>query len=131
MTDLLCEVVSPEQVEHEDVTYNLAGQKFHLRIVHKADAIETTFQFMDKLGIEHNNEYDTKKINDYFRGVGFDIVLTSQEQVARYDATGDEKVVKPILDGEGAEISNGWQIQAWANEVPLNANPDKVDLGPY
>ena len=131
MTDLTCEIVKPEEVIEGDVTYKVAGQRLHVRLIHKPDSAEANFQFMDKLKIDHQNNYDSRLADAYFRGTEFDIALSSTEQIKRYDPVAGEKVGKPILDGEGQEITNGWQIQAWPSDVPLNCNPNKVDLGPY
>lgn len=131
MVTLDCEIVAPEEVEHEGVTYRVAGQKFNIRLLCSPEKIGQVREFMDKLQVDHGGEFNSDEVKIYFRGCEWDMALSSTEQVKKYEPKPGQSVGDPILDGEGKPITNGWQIQAWPSDVPLNCRPNCVDLGPY
>lgn len=87
------------------------------------------FTFMDKLGIDYGDGYDTDLHEAYFKGMEFDIVLDSEEDVMRKPKQPGQKEGDPILDGEGNQITNGWIIRGDIANVPDKCRPNKVELG--
>lgn len=137
MTTLSLEIIEPEKIEHEGKEYMVAGRSFKMFLVHTTSLTGRQTEssqagvvdFMTKLGLEDEN-YDTDKVKEYFLGQQFDIILNSVEDVKRFAKQPGEKVGKPILDGEGKEITNGWNINAQLSDVPANCRPSRVEV-PY
>lgn len=132
MTSLKMEVIGPDEIK------NAAGQpirpggaSFDIYIVHTAERIQETFDLLNKLGVPHGGQYDGTKVNDYFRGLEWDMPLSSEETFMTYPKTDNQKEPEYMLDSAGQKIPTGWRVSAWANTVPLNAAPSRVDLGPF
>ena len=131
MTTLKCEIISPETVQNAGKTVTSAGRQFYLRLMHVPGeswgngAAQT---FLDKLQIPCDEGYDTDKGDELLKGMEFDIVLESEEQIKRYPREEGEKEGKPILDSAGNPVKNGWQIKAELSNVPAYCNPVKTDM---
>lgn len=130
MTTLTCEIIDPEAIELNGETLRIAGRQFNLWLLHVPNETwgqARVFDFMERLGIDHGGEYDTDLHKEYFLGMEFDIVLDSEEDVKRYEKQPGEKEGKPILDGEGNPISDGYRILAQVDSVPTKCRPVKND----
>ena len=131
MTTLTCEVISPESVNVDGNDYRIAGRQFNLWLMHVPGETwgqAQVFDFMDKLGIVYGDEYDTERHEEYFKGVEFDIILDSQEEVKRMAPKAGQKQGDPILDGEGNKISDGYRILANLSDVPSQCRPTRVSM---
>lgn len=143
MTTMSNEIIEPETVEISGKQSTVAGRQFQLFLVHnfdKADGFGSqseVIEFHQKLGVpftqmEEGYTYRTELVEQYYKGMEFDIILRAKEDVKRYQ-TGPDKG-QPILDGEGKEISGGMRIQANLNDVPPNCHPvrnKEVAARPY
>lgn len=131
MTTLTVEIIEPETIMDGDVELKIAGRQTKIYLMHvpsEAWGQAQVFEFMDKLGIDHNNEYDTDLHKEYFLGQEFDIILDSEEDLKRYAKVPGEKEGKPILDGQGAPISNGWNIKTGLSDIPALCRPTRSEL---
>jgi len=136
MTTLDCEIIEPETLEINGKEVTVAGRKFPIYLIHNPEKTgwasqEQVMNFCKKLNIDlgsdENGEpvYDDDLHKEYFHGMEFDIVLKAEEQIKRYQKKPGEKVGAPILDGEGKEISSGWQITTNPDDVLDNCKPTK------
>ncbi len=143
MTDLLCEIIEPESVVVDGVEQNMAGRTFHIYLVHTVDIQKgqnqsqqsQVYDLMEKLKLTDMMEkddngspvWDSDHTEDYFKGIEFDIALDSSERVKRFapNRAAGEKVGKPMIDGEGNEIKEGWEIKAFSNQVLPHCNPTR------
>lgn len=136
MTTLDCEVIEPESIEINGKSVIVAGRKFSMFLIHNIERTgwasqEQVMRFAKKLNVdlevdENGDEvYDDDLHKEYYHGMEFDIVLKAEEDIKRYERQPGEKVGRPILDGEGKEISNGWRITANPDDVPDNCKPTK------
>jgi len=134
MTTLSCEIIEPEKVMINNKEVNVAGRKFSLYLVHNVNktgwgtqeqVMQTCGRLKVELGTDENGEpeYDTDLCKEYFHGLEFDIILRAKEDIKVY-SSGPEKG-KPILDGEGKQISSGWRIQANLDDILEHCNPHK------
>ena len=141
MTTLSLEIIEPEKIMVDGSEFSIAGRTFKMFLIHVVEVTKgrnespqaEVYRFMDKLGLtsametDENNQpvWDSDHTNDYFLGMEFDIALESQENIKRFraDKAAGEKVGKPMLDGEGKEIKEGWQITAFPNQVLPHCNP--------
>jgi hypothetical protein len=131
MTTLDIEIIDPEFVNINGQEYRVTGRQAKMWLLHVPG--ETwgqgrVFGFMDKLGIQYGEEYDTDLHKEYFMGMEWDMVLSSEETLARHPKQPGEKEGAPILDGEGKPISSGFQIDADIELVPANCRPSKTEL---
>lgn len=145
MTTLDCEIIEPESLDINGKTVIVAGRKFNLYLIHNVERTgwasqEQVMRFCSKLNVDLGTddagepEYDTDLHKEYFHGMEFDIVLKAEEDVKRYAPEPGQRVGKPILDGEGKEISNGWRITANPDDVPDNckaARNEEIANQPY
>lgn len=148
-TTLKCEIIEPEAVDINGEQVRVAGLKFPMWLTHvphlvgdqRTSSQAQVFELMDKLGIselmdvDENGEYkyDTDQHKEYFLGCEFDIVLTSVERIKRARITPEEKAKgvklgKAILDGEGKEIKDGYQIQASISDVLADCRPSRTEM---
>jgi len=141
MTTLNAEIVEPESITIDGADQRIAGMSFKLYLVHVPSLVgkqtessqSQVFRFMDKLKVEYDGEeYDTDAHAEYFLGMEFDIILSSEEAIKRLpaDKSKGEKIGAPILDGEGKEISDGWRINANISDVLENCRPSRAEV-PY
>lgn len=131
MTTLTVEIIEPEEVLIDNQVFKIAGRQAQMWLMHVPGETwgqSRVFEFMDKLGLDYGTHYDPKLIKEYFHGVEFDIVLSSEEDIQRYPKQQGEKMGKPILDGEGNPITNGYRILANLDAVPDKCRPTRVDL---
>lgn len=136
MTTLSCEIVAPESINVNGIDYSIAGRDFQLFLMHVPDKSwgqAQVFEFCEKLGIDLADGYDTELHEQYFVGLEWDMILSSEEIIKRMPKQQGEKEGAPILDGLGNKISAGWQVRANLGDVPQHANPTRVDMGnrPY
>lgn len=135
MTVLECEVIEPEQIEHNGAKINLAGRKFFINCLHWSGEPwgQATFDtFAKKLG--HTDGYDAEgnyntAAFESLKGWEFDYFLsTPTEDVKRAPRLPGEKLGKPLVDATGKQMSNGWPIHADLGNVPDNCRPTKVQM---
>lgn len=137
MTTLTCEIIEDATVNGEEL--QCAGRQFTMFLHHVANETwgqSQVFKLCKRLGIKLPTEddgmggetplYDDDLHKEYFHGMEFDIILSSSEDVKRYEPEQGEKLGKPILDGEGNPISGGFRINLPnINDVPEHCNPVK------
>lgn len=146
MTTLSCEIIEPERITVDGEEKVVASRTFKLYLVHVPHLVgqqpissqAQVFEFMERLEVADLMEkddngkylYNTALHKEYFLGCEFDIILSSQERIKRMrpDKTKGEKQGQPILDGEGNQIKDGWQIQANISDVQENARPTRIDM---
>ena len=121
---LSLEIVSPEQVEFAGTKYNIAGRKFS---IHQPMQRDESWGAGKLLSALDKSQFDLYKMND--EGVFDDdklgalvghtmlMTLDSAPNIKRYALTEEDIAAgqtqgKPMLDGEGKEISLGWNINA-------------------
>lgn len=145
MTTLKCEIIDPEKTTVDGKEVVLAGRPFQMFLIHNVSRTgwasqEQVMEFCKKLGIETGvddrgePEYDTDLHKEYYHGMEWDMVLSCEEQIRRHPRQPGEKEGKPILDGEGKEISMGFQVRANPSDVPENPRATKnadVAAQPY
>lgn len=133
MTTLTCEIIAPETVVIDDKEYKIAGRQFMLWLMHVPSeqwGQGKVFSFMDKLGLDCGEDYDTTKHKEYFLGMEFDIILSSEEDIKRMAPKPGQKLGDPIRDGEGNPISLGYRITTDLDNVPVHCRPTRTEL-PY
>lgn len=135
MTTLNCEIIQPEEIEINGKPVTMAGKDFALFLTHNFDkdgwgSQEEVLDFCRKLGVQLSIDpdsgeegYDCSKADEYFKGMEWDMILRSKEDVKRYQ-TGPNQG-QPILDGEGKEISAGQRINARPSDVLENCHPSR------
>lgn len=131
MTTLTCEVIEPEEVAVDGKLVKVAGEKATIWLIHNPEKdwggqgmVET---FCRKLNVDLDGSYDTELHKEYFKGMEFDIILSSRELIKRYPPKPGQsrEEADPILDANGKVISSGWQIQANLSDVPDNCRPSR------
>jgi hypothetical protein len=55
----------------------------------------------------------------------FDIILHAEENIKREEKRRGEKLGRPILDGEGKEIKDGWRVVGDIGDVPQYCDPKR------
>lgn len=152
MTTLGCEIISPEVVEVDGEEKSVAGRPFNLYLVHipslvgaqRVSSQGQVFEFMDRLNLKSmmkdgdtsNPKYVTEHHKEYFLGMMFDIILRAKTNIKRKKLTDEDKAAgkksgDPILDGEGKEIIDGYNIEANISDVPIYCNPERDDSIAY
>lgn len=128
MTTLSMEIIEPESITHDGKNYMIAGRQFSYWLMHvqsESWGQARVEEFCTKLGIDTEDAYDDELHNEYFKGMEFDAVLSSEEDIKRKDRLPGQKVGDPILDGEGKPITNGWRVVAQLQDVLTHCNPVK------
>lgn len=148
MTTLTCEIIEPEEVEHEGNLVKITGETFQLYLVHvdnlvgkqKQSSQASVWEFCDKTGVTELMEKDDdgtplyieENHEEYYLGLEFDMPLSSKERTKRMRATPEQKAKglpgDPILDGEGKQQTEGWQIEASMQDVPPNCRPSRRSM---
>ncbi len=137
MTTLKCEIID-DKVEHDGKEYEVAGRQFPLFLMHVQNESwgqAKVEEFCRRLDIDIQEEddgmggtallYDDSLHNEYFKGMEFDIILHAEENVKREEKRPGEKLGRPILDGEGKEIKDGWRVVGDIGDVPQYCNPSR------
>lgn len=137
MTTLTTEIID-DTITLDEKEYVVAGRQARLFLMHVqkeswGQARVEVFCRKLALPIEESDDgiggtemlYDDEKHELYFKGMEFDIVLHPEEQVKRMDKKAGEKEGKPILDGEGNEIKDGWRLVGGIDDVPSHCAPNR------
>lgn len=145
MITLTAEIIEPETVEHEGKEVRISGQTFQawLTLVpylvgkQRESNMAQVWKFCDKVGVtdmceldeDGNPSFEPDRHEEYFKGLEFDIPLSSSERIKRAKQTDEQKAKgelgTALLDGEGNEIKDGWQIEARLEDVPPNCRPSR------
>lgn len=138
--ELKAEIVFPEKLEIKGAMYNIAGEQFTLYaglsqvVVKKKSPWEITVEFMDKLGVETPEQFNTDHVKEYFVGWEFDMPLSSELTEVRRRVTDEERAQgitgETLKDAEGNPVMGRYQIKAALFDVLPNCNPRKTEI-PY
>lgn len=134
------EIISPEQVEFAGAKYGIAGRKFTVHQPMQRDeswGASKLFAALDKSKFDYytmndEGEFDDDKLHKLV-GHTMLMVLDSEPNTKRFALTEEDISAgltqgKPMLDGEGKEISLGWSINANLDNV---VGPGIPSVQPY
>lgn len=130
MTTLIGEIIEPDKVEIDGQLRNVAGRQFQLYLMHvpdKAWGQGTVLQFCGRLGLDVGEFYDTELHSEYFLGMEFDMPISCERDIKRFERKPGEKLGQPMLDGEGNEILVGYRLNGQVREVPVFCKPVRND----
>ncbi len=149
MVTLTCEITEPEVIESPDgKSIRITGQTFQLYLVlvpylvgkQRESSMAQVWKFCDKLGVtpllevdaegqplfpdDVKSQKDKSEIQRLFRGLEFDIELSSREKIKRARPTPAQQSAgipgEVLLDGQGAPLTEGWQIEADLKSIDNN-----------
>jgi len=146
MITMTAEIIEPEEIEDNGKLVRITGQTFPMYAIlqpslvgkQRESSMAQVWKFCDRTGVTDMMEldsetgspdFDDSRHEEYFKGLEFDISLTSTERIKRAKQTDEQRKAgelgTPILDGEGAQIKDGWQIEGKLEDVPPNCRPTR------
>ncbi len=129
MTELKCEIIEPEVVmDPNGREISVAGRQFSYWLMHTTSQTwgqAVVNDFCTRLDVAQEEEYDTDLHKEYFLGMEFDAILSSEEDFKRKPKQPGQKVGDFLLDGEGKKISNGFRVNANLSDVLPNCRPSR------
>lgn len=146
MITLTAEIIEPEVIENDGKEVRITGQTFQIWLTlvpwlvgkQRESNMAQVWKFCDKVGVtdmcELNPEsgapdFDAERHEEYFKGLEWDMPLSSVPRTKRMKQTPEQKAKgepgTPILDGEGNEIQDGWDIEARLEDTPPDPRPSR------
>ena len=114
---LNCEIIEPQVKVFDGVTYDLTGINIpYYLMMDTPEGLGAILALHKTLGLP--DELDTDNPNvEIYSGLCFESILDSNERKAIKPDPENPKKYISILDAEGKEISQGWQVMGNSRDV--------------